>query len=66
VAGSAWVTALKASLTSSEIASDFDELELMNRLMQKEIIKELTPFMVPDWKVKLNRAVDQDTLIIKR
>ena len=38
----------------------------MNRLMQKEIIKELTPFMIPDWKVKLNRAVDQDTLIIKR
>jgi hypothetical protein len=66
VASSPWITALKISLNSSEIASDYDELELMNRSMQKQIVKQLTPFMLPEWKVRLNQAVDQKDLIITK
>jgi len=49
--------ALKAFFDSSETATDYDELRLMNDDLQKRIIIILEEHMQPGWKDKLDRAV---------
>lgn len=52
-----FIVALKAFFTSSEIASDYDELRLMNDDLQQRFINVLTPSLDPDWNDKLKAAV---------
>ena len=42
-----------------EVASDYDELLLMNDVIQQEIGEQLEPFMKPTWQAQLSQAVDQ-------
>jgi hypothetical protein len=51
--------ALKAFFDSSEIATDYDELRLMNDSIQKRVGTLLEPFMVSDWKTKFEKAVSE-------
>ena len=48
--------ALKAFFDSSEIATDWDELRLMNDDIQKRVAVLLAPHMRTDWKERLNAA----------
>ena len=56
-ASSPLAAALKAFFESSEIASDYDELRLMNDDLQTSISTQLSPYLKPDWKTRLNSAV---------
>lgn len=48
--------ALDVFFASSQIAGDRDELELMNHDIQQRIATLLEPYLVSDWKQRLNRA----------
>jgi hypothetical protein len=54
-----FVSGLRAFFTSSSIASDYDELRICNVDIQTALNKKLMPYMEPDWKSKLNTAVQQ-------
>ncbi len=43
---------LKAFFSSSEIASDYSELKLMNDSIQKKLAGLLAPHMKPDWRLR--------------
>jgi hypothetical protein len=58
-ASSPIVQALKAFFNSSEIASDYDELRLMNDDIQRRLATQLSPYLKPDWKTLLNSAAQQ-------
>jgi hypothetical protein len=58
-ASSPFAAALKAFFDSSEIASDYDELRLMNDDLQARISAKLAPYLKPDWQVRLNSAAQQ-------
>ena len=58
-AGGPIAEALKAFFDSSEIATDYDEVRLMNDDIQKRIAVLLQPFFKPDWKEILNQAVKE-------
>lgn len=51
------VEALKAFFDSSEIATDYDELRLMNDDIGRRLARLLEPYMVQDWKDRLKQAV---------
>lgn len=51
-------TALQAFFNSSEIATDYDELRLMNNDLQELILKQLSPLLKPDWNAQLRQAVE--------
>jgi hypothetical protein len=51
------VEPLKAFFDSSEIATDYDELRLMNDDIGKRLARLLEPYMVQDWKDRLKQAV---------
>ena len=57
---------LKAFFTSSEIASDYDELRLMNDDLQKSFAALLAPYMKPDWQQRLTNAVNSATPQLRR
>ena len=61
-----YIEALKAFFTSSEIASDYDELRLMNDDIQQRIAELLQPYLRPDWKASVNTAFQQATPIIRQ
>jgi|ERR1022692_3975663 hypothetical protein len=48
---------LNAFFNSSEIKSDYDELRLMDKILQSEITKQLEPYMKTDWRARLRQAV---------
>lgn len=50
-------TALQTFFNSSEIATDYDELRLMNDDLQQRIIALLQSSLDPDWQSKLLNAV---------
>jgi hypothetical protein len=54
-----FMVALKAFFTSSEIASDYDELRLMNDDLQGRFMSILTPKLDPDWNDKFKAAVNE-------
>jgi len=56
-AGGSVAEGLKAFLDSSEIATDYDELRLINDDIQSRVATLLQPFVKPDWKETLNQAV---------
>lgn len=56
-ASSPLAVALKAFFDSSEIASDYDELRLMNDAIQNRVAILLQPYLKPDWKDLLKHAV---------
>ena len=51
--------ALNAFFNSSEIKSDYDELQLMDRILQKQITQQLEPYMKADWREQLKQAIGQ-------
>jgi hypothetical protein len=53
------VQALKQFFDGSETASDFDELQLSDDILQQQLAMQLAPFLKPDWKPRLSTAVDQ-------
>jgi hypothetical protein len=58
-ASSPLAAALKVFFESSEIASDYDELRLMNDDLQTRITTQLSPYLKADWKARLNSAVQE-------
>lgn len=52
-----FMVALKAFFTSSEIATDYDELRLMNDDLQDRFMNDLKPSLDPDWNDKFKAAV---------
>jgi hypothetical protein len=58
-AGSPLAEALKAFFDSSEIATDYDELKLMNNDIQLKVATLMQPFFKPDWKDTLKKAVQE-------
>jgi hypothetical protein len=44
---------------SPEVATDYDELLLMDDLIQREVGEQLEPFMKPTWQTQLSQAIDQ-------
>jgi hypothetical protein len=60
-----WVTspefaALEAYFEhQSSVATNYDELVLMNDVIQQEIAEQLEPFMKPTWQDQFSQAVDQ-------
>ena len=42
-----------------DVATDYDELLLMDNLMQREISLQLTPFMKPTWQTQLSQAAKE-------
>ncbi|AXC15945.1 hypothetical protein ACPOL_6733 (plasmid) [Acidisarcina polymorpha] len=48
---------LKVFLSSSETASDYDELRLANDDVQRSIERKLGPYLQSDWKATLNAAI---------
>jgi hypothetical protein len=52
------VEAVKQFFKSSEIATDYDELQLADDIIQQEIALQLTPYLKPDWNTRLSTAVD--------
>ena len=58
-AGSPIAEALKAFFDSSEIATDYDELKLMNNDIQLKVATLMQPFFKPDWKDTLKKAVQE-------
>jgi hypothetical protein len=55
------VEVLKQSFKSSDTASDYDELQLADDIIQQEIALQLAPFLKSDWNSRLSTAVDQAT-----
>jgi hypothetical protein len=51
--------ALQAFFNSSEIATDYDELRLMNDDLQSRFMEKLGPSLRPNWKNLLNSATQQ-------
>lgn len=51
--------ALQAFFNSSEIATDYDELRLMNEDLQSRFMEKLGPSLKPNWKDLLNSATQQ-------
>jgi hypothetical protein len=51
--------ALKAFFNASEIASDYDELRIMNDDIQKRIAVLLSPYVVADWRQRLEGAAQE-------
>ena len=58
-ASSPLAEALKAFFDSSEIATDYDELRLMNNLIQLKVAALMQPFFKPHWKDTLKQAVQE-------
>jgi hypothetical protein len=58
--------ALKAFFTSSDIATDYDELRLMNEDIQARVSALLAPYLKPDWKSMLTNAVQQAVPSLKQ
>lgn len=52
-------TALQTFFNSSEIATDYDELRLMNDDLQRRITALLESSLDPDWQSKLQNAVHE-------
>jgi len=50
--------ALKSFFESSVIATDYQELELMNRPIQQLVISSVESHLRPDWREKLGKAVE--------
>jgi len=59
------VKALRVFFDSSEIASDRDELDLMNNDLQTKIATLLAPSLTSDWKQKLLKATSDAAPEIK-
>ncbi len=53
------VVALKTFLDGPETASDFDELQIMDEVIQKEISDQLRPFLKANWQDQLSQAIVQ-------
>jgi hypothetical protein len=50
--------ALKSLFDPTEIATDFDELLLVNRAVQEQVNDALRPYMKSDWKDTLRKSID--------
>lgn len=58
-AGSKLATALAAFFSSTEIATDYQEVKVMNDDLQDQFATRLAPVLKPNWKDLLNTAVEQ-------
>ncbi len=58
-AGGSIAEGFNAFFDSSEIATDYDELRLMNDDIQSRVSTLLQPYFKPDWKQTLNQAVKE-------
>jgi hypothetical protein len=58
--------ALKAFFTSSDIATDYDELRLMNEDIQARVSTLLAPYLKTDWKAMLTNAAQQAVPSLKQ
>ena len=54
-----FVQGLKISAISSDTATDYDELELMNNDLQRRIAILLEPYLQPNWKTSLATALEK-------
>lgn len=57
---------LKAFFTSSDIATDYDELRLMNDDIQSRVGRLLAPYLKTDWKAMLTNAAQQAVPSLKK
>lgn len=44
---------------ASSIATDYDELELMNQELQRQFIRKLEPYLAHDWKAALREELQR-------
>lgn len=58
--------ALKVFFDSSEIATDFDELRLMNDDIQRRLGSLLEPYLKPNWQALVNRATQEAIPTIRK
>jgi len=59
------MVALKAFMEPQDVASDFEELKLIDDDIQESMLKTLEPHFQPDWKDRLNLAVEKAVPLLK-
>ncbi len=59
------IAVLSAFLTPQDVATDYDELKLMDDAIQRRISDILSPYLVPDWKDQMGKVVQQSAPQLK-
>jgi hypothetical protein len=53
------IPTLEAFVDSEDVATDYNELRLMNNAIQRQVNESLIPYLKSDWQDQLTKAVEQ-------